>query len=410
MQGLTEGEALAGRYRLREELGRGGFGVVWRARDGDAGHDVAVKYPNYDSDAGDDLVDKYFEREMAVLSEIQDAGGHPNIVTYLGDGTDDGLPFFVMEYIDGQEAGDLVKGDAVDDPDEIRSIGIGICDALSFMHDHDIIYRDLKPDNIMVEADGTPKIIDFTTAKGFVPEQGAPEFSSGKGNGDDSTIPGEFKPPELNRGGTQRQGPWSDVYSVGKLLGFLLVGWVPDDDGVSPADFGVSAPAYLDEVVRTATQHDRADRYPNASVLRTALRNRDPSMPEQATLEWLGRDETWTISPGDSIGRDHPEGPQPSVVLSDRDHRALSAVHCRLDTDDDGNWRVIDTSLNGTYISKHDEQRWRRLLSADGQRRQREAGNDVAGEPEVSARLEDGDVIALVDPQYPERFYFRFSS
>jgi serine/threonine protein kinase len=410
MPELTEDDKLAGRYQLIDELGRGGFGVVWRARDTTTGEDVAVKHPNYDSKADDDLVDKYFQREIDVLEEISDAGGHPNIVSYHGTDGDGGLPYVVLEHIDGHEAGELVDQDTVTDPDELRAIGIGICEALSFMHEHDIIYRDLKPDNIMIEGGGTPKIIDFTTAKGFVPEQGAPEFSSGEGDGDDSTVPGEFKPPELNRGGEQRQGPWSDVYSVGKILCFLLVGWVPDDDGVTPGEFGVDAPDYLGDIVSTATQHDRADRYPNASVLRTALENRDPSMPEQASLTWLGRDETWTISPGDTVGRDHPEGPQPSVVLEDREHRALSAVHCRLDTDGDGDWYLVDTSLNGTYISKHDEQDWQLLLSAEGQRRRREAGASIDGNPETRTRLEDGDVVALVDPQYPERFYFQFST
>jgi serine/threonine protein kinase len=409
MPQLTADDELDGRYRLVEELGRGGFGVVWRAEDARTGLPVAIKYPNYEGEADDDLVEKYFEREMEVLAEIADAGGHANIVGYRGQGDGD-PPYVVMELIEGQEAGDVVAEDPITDPDRLRAVGIGICDALSFLHDHDIIYRDLKPDNIMIEPDGTPRILDFTTAKGFVPESGGPEFSTGDGDGDDSTVPGEFKPPELNRGGEQRQGPWSDVYSVGKILCFLLVGWVPDDDGVAPSDFGVDTPAYLDEIVSTATQHDRGDRYPNASVLRTALEDRDPSMPESAALRWLGRDETWTISPGDTIGRDHPQGPQPSVVLDDREHRGLSAVHARLERDAEGNWYVVDTSLNGTYVSKHDEQRWRRLLSAEGQRRQREAGASVDGDPETRMPLADGDVIALVDPGYPERFYFQFSS
>jgi serine/threonine protein kinase len=277
----------------------------------------------------------------------------------------------------------------------------------------------------MIDGSRTPKIIDFTTAKGFVPEQGAPEFTSGSGSGggsasasaagssfgssDDSTVPGEFKPPELNRGSEQRQGPWSDVYSIGKILCFLLVGWVPDDDGVSPTDFGVSCPAYLDEIINTATQHDRTKRYPNASVLKRALENRDPAMPTQASVEWLGRGERWTISPGDTIGRDSPDGPRPSILLQDDRHRALSAVHCRFDIDGDGRWRVIDTSLNGTYISKRNEQKWRFLLSEAGQERQRRVGESVPAHLDTETLLEDGDTIALVSPGYPERFYFQFS-
>ncbi|WP_254766643.1 protein kinase domain-containing protein [Salinilacihabitans rarus] len=407
------GTELADRYELLEQLGRGGFGVVWAARDAQSGKRVALKHPNYDGSAPDDLVDKYFERETDVLEDIRDAGGHPNIMGYHGRESGFGMPFLVVELIEGEELGQVVRNeDPITDPDEVREIGIGVCDAISFLHDHDIIYRDLKPDNIMIDGVREPKIIDFTTAKGFVPEKGGAEFTTSSSAGSsegDSTVPGEFKPPELNRGSEQRQGPWSDVYSIGKILCFLQVGWVPDDDGVSPKDFGVDGAAYLNEIVRTATQHDRADRYPNASALRRALANRDSTMPAQATVEWLGRDERWTISPGDTIGRRTPDGPRPSILLEDDRYRALSAVHCRFEVDDDGEWRVIDTSLNGTYISKHDERSWSLLLSEAGQQRQRDAGESIPDDLETATRLEDGDTIALVSPSYPERFYFQFS-
>jgi serine/threonine protein kinase len=408
MAQVNPSDTVAGRYELQEEVGRGGFGVVWRARDGRTGREVALKHPNYEGRAGDDLVDTYFQRELEVLEDIREVGGHPNIMSYHG-ATEDGTRFLVVELIEGEEIGDLVQGDPMTDIDEVRQVGIGICDALSFLHDHDIIYRDLKPDNIIIDGAGEPKIIDFTTAKGFFPEDNVPEFTTGEGDSGDSTVPGEFKPPELNEGATQRQGPWSDVYSVGKILCFLLVGWVPDGDEVSPGDFGVEVPRYLDQIIATATKADRRDRYPNAAVLRRALAEKDPSMPEQATIRWLGADERFTISPGDTIGRDHPDGPQPSVVLDDDEHRALSAVHCRFEVDDDGTWRVVDTSLNGTHVSKHDERSWELLLSDAGRRRREQMGESFDTTPPAEAELEDGDVVALVDPNYPERFYFQFS-
>jgi len=413
----TEGDELAGRYRIEEEVGRGGFGTVWSAEDTRTGRRVALKHPNYRGSASNDLVDKYFQRETDVLEDIRDAGGHPNIMSYYGSEAGFEMPFLVLELIEGDELGTVLRqDDPLTDPDDVREIGIGICDAMSFLHDHDIIYRDLKPDNIMLDDRREPKIIDFTTAKGFINDDGAPEFTNGghsraiSSSSDDSTVPGEFKPPELNRGSDQRQGPWSDVYSIGKILCFLQVGWVPDDDGVAPSAFGVDTAPYMDEIVTTATQSDQADRYPNASVLKRALENRDSTMPGQAAVEWLGRGEQWRISPGDTIGRRTEDGPRPSIMLADDRNRALSAVHCRFDTDEDGNWYVIDTSLNGTYVSKHDEREWTPLLSERGQKRQREAGESVPDDIHSEMPLEDGDVVALVSPSYPDRFYFQFTS
>jgi len=412
----SPGDELADRYVLREEIGRGGFGVVWSADDRESGGMVALKHPNYEGSTPDELVEKYFERETDILEEIREAGEHDNIMSYYGREEGFGMPFLVVELIEGAELGEVVREDGpITDPDEVREIGIGICDALSFLHDHDIIYRDLKPDNIMLNGARDPKLLDFTTAKGTVTSDDIPSFTGNvtsqpvQGSTGDSTVPGEFKPPELNRDAEQRQGPWSDVYSIGKLLCFLQVGWVPDDDSVAPSQFGVDGADYLDEIVRNATQHDHADRYSNASMLKTALEDRDATMPSQATLEWLGRGEKWRISPGDTIGRKTEDGPRPSIMLADGRHTALSAVHCRFVTDEDSGWRVVDTSLNGTYISKHDEQEWRLLLSETGRERQRQAGESIPSDPDASAALEPGDVVALVSPSYPERFYFRFS-
>jgi protein kinase/serine/threonine-protein kinase len=392
------GDLIADRYQVEVVAGEGGFAVAYRAFDRRTGETVVVKYPNYDGSSNDaDVIDEYLRKEAAALGRIEAAGGHPNVMGLFEDATGEEAPRLVVEYVDGYELDDAIEQTGPLDDAEVRQIGIELCEAMSFLHQQEIVYRDLKPDNVMItERDGgvTPVLIDFNTATGF-DEGGAADGAT--------TILGPYKPREVAKAdrSSARQGPWSDVYSVGKILMFLLKGSVPKKDGVDPRDFGADCPAYLGAIVERATRTAADQRYPNATVMKQVLEARDPTPPPAATVTRLQTGETYTVYPGDTVGRRFAEGPTPSVALED-EGEYVSTVQLQFAVEDDGTWRVRDRSLNGTFVQAGDG--WQRVLSESGRERleaQGEDHTDRRGEvPPRSYPVGDGDLIALVHPSY----------
>ena len=142
-----------------------------------------------------------------------------------------------------------------------------------------------------------------------------------------------------------RQGPWSDVYSIGKVLMFMLSGSGVRKHAVDPRDFpGTrSTPEYLAEIIECATAKHKDDRYRNATVLARVLEARNAQPPDVARLVHLQNGESYEIYPGDTIGRQSAEGPQPAIALKDPE-KYVSAVQARFDVDEAGNWMVRDHS------------------------------------------------------------------
>jgi protein kinase/serine/threonine-protein kinase len=398
---LEAGGLLAGRYRLEEYLGAGGVARAWLCRDERTGDRVVAKRPNYESDNAASVVTESLEREADVLESIDEAGGHPNLMGLVHRATVDGQPIVVVEYVTGEDMYAAVKRrNGFTNAEDVRQIGIDLCHAMSFLHENEVIYRDLKPDNVMLSPDGTPVLIDFNTAKGFVSDPSNDDGGSG------TVIPNPiYKPPELNNDPElvgYRQGPWSDVYSVGKVLMFLFSASAPEGDAIDPREFpGTrSVPPYLAEIIRTATEGHKADRYRNATVLARVLENRTDEPPDVASVTHLQDGTDYDVYPGDTVGRRAADGPQPAIALEDPDNY-ISAVQVRFDADGDGDWVLRDRSLNGTYVRRGED--WYRILSSTGRERLRQ--KDAATDEELARldermRLADGDRIALVHPNY----------
>jgi serine/threonine protein kinase len=402
----SEGALVADRYRLEEFLGEGGISTVWRGIDTESDREVAIKHPNYDSSNAREIIDESLRSELDILEVIRDTGGHPNVMELIDSVVHADMLFIVVGFIRGEEMYEAVsRRNGITNPADIRRIGIALCDAMSFLHRNEVIYRDLKPDNVMLRDDLWPILIDFNTAKGFQPGDSA-DGASG------TVIPNPvYKPPELNNDPElvgYRQGPWSDVYSIGKVLMFMLSGTGVRKNAVDPRDFpGTrSTPAYLAEIIERATGKHKDDRYRNATVLGRVLEARDPEPPDVATLVHLQAEETYEIYPGDTIGRQSAEGPQPSIALADPD-KYISSVQIRFDRDGEGNWVLRDHSLNGTYVDGGDG--WERVLSESGRERLVEKGDDPAVDGEMPPEervIEPGDRVALVHPEY--RAWLRF--
>ena len=208
-----------GAYRLDEEIGRGGMGAVYRATrvDGEFDQTVAVKLIKRGMDT--DMILRRFRRERQILASLN----HPNIGYFLGGGsTDDGLPYFVMEFIDGLP---LFKFCDTQKLTIRRRLEIfrQVCWAVAAAHEKQIVHRDLKPSNIMVKRDGKPKLLDFGIAKVLDPDfamtEGEPTATQMR------VMTPEYASPEQICG--ESVGPASDIYSLGVILYELLTGHRP---------------------------------------------------------------------------------------------------------------------------------------------------------------------------------------
>jgi serine/threonine protein kinase len=208
-----------GPYEIVEEIGAGGMGEVYRAvrADDQFRKEVAIKLVRvgYDSD----FIVARFRTERQVLAGLE----HPNIARLLDGGTtNEGVPYFAMELIEGQPLYEYCDSRKLNTSDRLR-LFLQICSAVQYAHQRLIVHRDLKPGNILVTADGTPKLLDFGIAK-ILNDTPAPESN-------DSTVTmfrfltPEYASPEQVRGEAVTTA--SDVYSLGLLLYETLTGHRP---------------------------------------------------------------------------------------------------------------------------------------------------------------------------------------
>ena len=208
-----------GSYRIEREIGRGGMGAVYEAMraDGEFHLRVAIKIVKRGMDT--DLILQRFRRERQILALLN----HPNIANFLGGGsTDDGLPYFVMEYIDGKPLYKYCDENKLQIEERLK-VFRQVCWAVDAAHRIKIVHRDLKPSNIMVKDTGEPKLLDFGIAKVLDPLSFGTEI--------DPTatqmrlMTPEYASPEQMSG--ESIGPASDIYSLGVILFELLTGHRP---------------------------------------------------------------------------------------------------------------------------------------------------------------------------------------
>jgi serine/threonine-protein kinase len=207
------GELIAERYELEEVVGTGGMSTVYRAHDQLLERNVALKvlHPHY---AGDDEYVERFRREARSVAQLS----HPHIVTVIDRGEDDGQQFIVFEYVDGENLKQLVERTGPLPTRRAIELAIEIADALAFAHEHGLIHRDVKPQNVLLTPDGDAKVTDFGIARSFEVEHGMTQTGTVLGTSN-------YLSPE--QAGGKPTTPATDVYSLGVVVYELLTGDVP---------------------------------------------------------------------------------------------------------------------------------------------------------------------------------------
>src|SRR5713226_3949372 len=207
-----------GRYRIVRELGRGGMGAVYLAErtEEDVRQLVALKLLKRELNTAD--IRRRFQHERRILAGLE----HPQITRLLDVGsTSDGVPFFVMEYVDGVPIDEYCRRRELR-TEEILQLFRTVCDGVAFAHRKLVVHRDLKPSNILVTEDGTPKLLDFGIAKLLDPETGEKSEHTVTMLG---VMTPDYASPEQVRG--EQVTTATDVYSLGVLLYELLSGHRP---------------------------------------------------------------------------------------------------------------------------------------------------------------------------------------
>jgi eukaryotic-like serine/threonine-protein kinase len=258
--------AIAG-YEVLSELGRGGMGVVYLARQFRLNRLVALKMVLAGSHAAaSDLVRFLAEAEAA--AQLQ----HPNIAQIHEVGSHGGLPFISLEYVDGGTLAQKLKGTPLP-PRQAAGLTAALGRAVQYAHQHGVVHRDLKPANILLTEDGTPKISDFGVAK---------RSAAGAGMTQTGAILGtpSYMAPEQAEG-KRDVGPAADVYALGAILYELLTGRPPfkgptpldtvlqvmKDEPVPPRRLQPKAPRDLETICLKCLQKDPRKRYASAAAL-----------------------------------------------------------------------------------------------------------------------------------------------
>jgi len=257
------GKVLNNRYELVEKIGSGGMADVYKARCRVLKRWVAVKILK-DEFVNDEEFLERFEREAYAAGSMN----HPNIVSIYDVGREDNIHYIVMEYVDGITLKDYIRQNGALPWEEAADIAISILSALHKAHRHNIIHRDIKPQNILLTSDNVPKVSDFGIARASTTATATRKI--------DTAGSVHYASPEQARGGYTDEK--SDLYSVGVTLFEMVAGRVPfdadnpvtvalkqiNDEPPKPSSFVPELPEALDNIILRAMKKSKSERYDSA--------------------------------------------------------------------------------------------------------------------------------------------------
>ena len=263
--------SLGGRYRVERELGRGGMAKVFQGTDTVLGRTVAIKIlaPRF---ADDDGFVQRFRREAQAAARIS----HPNIVSVFDTGSDGGVHYIVMEFVEGRTLAEYLTGGGRIMPDRAIAIAKDVCRALDAAHAQGVIHRDIKPGNIMINPRGEVKVTDFGIARMTTTAETVAETAAILGTA-------SYLSPEQAQG--QPVDGRSDLYSLGCVLYEMVTGRPPFlgespvtvaskqvlEQPLPPSKLSTDVTQALDAVILRALGKNPANRYQSAEEMRTDL-------------------------------------------------------------------------------------------------------------------------------------------
>lgn len=293
-----------GDYELLEEIARGGMGVVYKAQQSTLKRIVAVKMIRSGELAGEAEI-RRFHTEAQAAAQLQ----HPNIVAIHEIGEHQGRHYFSMDFVEGKNLAQIAGGQPVAAQSAAQWLK-AIAGAVQFAHQRGVLHRDLKPQNIMLDAAGQPRVMDFGLAK---------TLGSDSSVTNTGTVMGSpsYMSPEQALGRNDHVGPASDVYSLGAVLYELLTGRPPfrgkspmdtlsqvvNDEPPPPRSLNVNAPVDLESICLRCLEKDPVRRYPTAREMESDLGRFLDGEPVQArpanalrrTMSWFRR-HRWVFS------------------------------------------------------------------------------------------------------------------
>jgi hypothetical protein len=282
--------ALADRYHLDREIGRGGMATVYLAHDQSHGRTVAIKVLR--SDVGAALGSERFQREIQIEARLQ----HPHILPLYDSGTAEGLLYYVMPYVEGESLRERIRHEKQLSVDEAIRIAREVADALEYAHKHGVVHRDIKPGNILLSG-GHAIVADFGIAKAISAAEPESLTASGIAIG----TP-EYMSPEQGSGATDVDHR-TDIYAVGCVLYEMLAGAPPFTGRTAqtvlarhrhepPPPLGVVRPNLAPEIgqaVERALAKIPADRFPTAAAFAASLGPGPTTTKKRPSTPWRRR-------------------------------------------------------------------------------------------------------------------------